>query len=250
LLLSGIGPEAELSRLDIEVKARLDGVGENLQDHPIAGLFRRCLEPVTLRNATGPASLLRYAFTRRGPLSSNIAEAGAFVRSPLATAAPDIQFHVSPGLFLDHGRRRPPFHGFSLGPTLVSPRSRGHIRLRSKDPFDAPLIFGRHLSEPSDLQALLWGMELARDIVANVPAVDRNGLESYVRRSAELLYHPCGTCRMGTDAQSVVDPRLRVRGVRGLSVADASVMPVIPRGNTHAPTVMIAERLASWLDAG
>ena len=210
--------------------------------------------------------MLQYALRRRGPLSSNIAEAGAFVTSPDAGALPDIQFHFSPGIFLNHGFERPNFHGFSIGPTLVAPRSRGELRLRSDDPFDHPLIFGNHLQVTSDRKALLWGLNLARELAssrafapfagdafwpgavpgAQLPDVD---MEGYLRKSAELLYHPVGTCRMGQDELSVVDPELRVKGVRGLCIADASVMPVITRGNTHAATVMIAERLAHFLTA-
>jgi len=261
LMLSGLGPEAELRRAGVVPRVALAGVGRNLQDHPIAGIYRRCLQPVTLRDAEGPRALLQYAFGRRGMLSSNIAEAGAFVTSPEAGELPDIQYHFSPGLFLKHGFERPKCHGFSIGPTLIAPRSRGHLQLRSSNPFDRPLIFGNHLKEVEDRRALLWGLEFAQALASThafsafagdefwpgVPDGGKQSLESYLRGNAELLYHPCGTCRMGQGEQSVVDPGLRVRGVRGLYVADASVMPVITRGNTHAPTVMIAERLASWL---
>jgi choline dehydrogenase len=210
--------------------------------------------------------LLQYALGRRGPLSSNIAEAGAFVISPEGGALPDIQFHFSPGIFLNHGFDRPNLHGFSIGPTLVAPRSRGQLRLRSNDPVDRPLIFGNHLQAIEDRKALLWGLELAKALASTRAFARYAGdafwpgaapgaqlrdvdMENYLRKSAELLYHPCGTCRMGQDELSVVDPELRVRGVRGLCVADASVMPVITRGNTHAATVMIAERLAHFLTA-
>jgi choline dehydrogenase len=261
LMLSGIGPEHELRSVGILPRVLSAGVGQNLQDHPIAGILRQSVQPVTLRNAEGPRALLEYALFRRGHLSSNIAEAGAFVQSPEAARLPDIQFHFSPGLFLNHGLDRPKLHGYSIGPTLIAPRSRGRLSLRSNRPFDKPLIFGNHLSDASDRKALLWGLELAREL-AQARAFDAfrgdeywpdevpqspGGLESHLRRTAELLYHPTGTCRMGQDELSVVDPKLQVRGVRGLHVADASVMPVIPRGNTHAPTVMIAERLASFL---
>lgn len=261
LMLSGIGPEAELQRADIATRVALPGVGQNLQDHPIAGIYRHCLQPLTLRDAEGPWALLQYALTRRGPLSSNIAEAGAFVASPESNGLPDIQFHFSPGIFLNHGFERPNLHGFSIGPTLIAPRSRGQVKLRSNDPFDRPLIFGNHLWAVEDRRALLWGLELSKSLASTrafaafagdeywpgTPPIGAQGLESYMRANSELLYHPCGTCSMGTSELSVVDPQLRVRGVSGLYVADASVMPVITRGNTHAATVMIAEHFASSL---
>jgi choline dehydrogenase-like flavoprotein len=261
LLLSGVGPASELARLDIPVKADLPGVGANLQDHPFAGLAVSSTQAVSLRNAESLAAVLQYAFSRSGPLSSNVAEAGAFVRSPAARAAPDIQFHFAPVFFVEHGFVPMRGHGFSIGPTLIAPHSRGRVALGSKDPEAPPLIFGNHLSAPEDLAALRWGLELGRELAA-APAFDayRGGeqrpgphvvgaaaIEQYIRATTELLYHPCGTCRMGRDELSVVDPELRVRGIRNLRVADASVMPSITRGNTLAPTIMIAERLAAWL---
>lgn len=261
LLLSGVGPAAELERLGVRVAANLPGVGANLQDHPIVGIAQRSRAPISLRNAESVGALLKYVLSRSGPLSSNIAEAGAFVRSPGATSAPDIQYHFAPGFFIDNGFVRPRGHGFSIGPTLVAPRSRGRLRLASSDPLAAPLIFGNHLSEPADLAALCWGIELAREIAA-APAFDayrgeeylpgsqvrgRAAIEQHVRDTTTLLYHPAGTCRMGKDPLSVVDPELRVHGIQALRVADASVMPSVIRGNTQAPTLMIAERLAAWL---
>ncbi|MEY2934706.1 MAG: hypothetical protein RL033_5455 [Pseudomonadota bacterium] len=264
LLLSGVGPARELAQLGIAVQVDLPGVGANLQDHPIAGVAYRCRHPVSLLNAESFGAMLQYLFTRSGPLSSNVAEAGAFVRSPGARTAPDIQYHFAPTFFIDNGFVAPPGHGFSIGPTLVAPVSRGRLALASRDPLAPPLIFGQHLSEPADLAAMRWGIELAREIAAAPPfdayraeecwpgsnVHGTTALEQHVKDTMTLLYHPCGTCRMGKDALSVVDPQLRVHGVEGLRVADASVMPSITRGNTQAPTVMIAERLASWLQPG
>jgi choline dehydrogenase len=261
LLLSGVGPARELERLGIEVALDLPGVGRNLQDHPIAGIAQHSRHAVSLRNAESFGAILRYALTGTGPLSSNVAEAGAFVRSPGARRAPDIQFHFAPAFFIDNGFVRPPGHGFSIGPTLVAPLSRGWLTLASRDPLTPPLIFGNHLSEPADLAALRWGVELARELAAAsafdayrgeeyLPGSRVQGaaaIEQHIRNTVTLLYHPVGTCRMGKDALSVVDPELRVHCIRGLRVADASVMPCITRGNTQAPTVMIAERLADWL---
>lgn len=261
LLLSGIGPARQLEDLGIAVRVDLPGVGENLQDHPIVGIAHRCRHPISLRNAESFGAMLQYLLTGAGPLSSNVAEAGAFVRSPGARGAPDIQYHFAPTFFIDNGFVYPPGHGFSVGPTLVAPRSRGRLRLASSDPLAAPLIFGRHLTEPEDLAALRWGIELAREITAAAPfdvyraeecwpgahVRDAASIEQHVRDTMTLLYHPCGTCRMGQDELSVVDPGLRVRGLAGLFVADASVMPSVPRGNTQGATIMIAERCASWL---
>jgi choline dehydrogenase len=199
--------------------------------------------------------------THRGPLSSNLAEAGAFVRTDPGLTAPDLQFHFAPVFYVDHGATRPPGHGFSIGPTLLSPKSRGCIRLCPGDPGAAPMILGNHLGHADDLDRLVEGFRLARTIAGTRAFAPWRGAEflpgpntrsdhditAYLRAKVELLYHPCGTAKMGTDAMAVVDPELRVRGARGLRVADASVMPTIPRGNTNAPTIMIAERLAAFL---
>jgi len=261
LLLSGIGPTDELARHGIPVAARLDGVGENLQDHPAAGIAYKCKAPISLKNAEGLGAAFQYMFGRRGPLTSNVAEAGAFARSSSHLDAPDIQFHFAPAFFLEHGFVKPPGHGLSIGPTLVAPVSRGNVRLRSADPTAPPRIIANVLSQEADMAALVAGLRLARKIGAAAAFDPFRGeeqhpgdrvttdddLRAHVRATAELLYHPCGTCKMGKDDLAVVDPELRVRGVAGLRVADASVMPVIPRGKTNAPTIMIAERLAKLL---
>ncbi len=261
LLLSGVGPADALSSFGIRAVVELDGVGKNLQDHPAIGIALECTKPISLRIAEAPMAYLEYAARRTGPLCSNIAEAGAFVRSYSTAEAPDIQFHFAPAYYVDHGFVRPPGHGFTIGPTLVAPSSRGRLTLRSAQPFAPPLICGNHLSEARDMKALLAGIKLAREIAAaaafgpyrgaeylpGASAKSDQDLENHIRSMVELLYHPCGTCKMGKDDEAVVDPELRVRGVSGLRVADASVMPTITRGNTNAPTIMIAERLAAWL---
>ncbi len=261
LLLSGIGPADELAAHGVRVAVDLPGVGRNLQDHLAAGLAHACTQPVSLTNAESVASLLRYLLGRGGPLTSNVAEAGAFVTIRSSAPAPDLQLHFAPVFFVDHGLTRPEGHGFTIGPTLLTPRSRGRITLRSADPFAAPAIDPRYLSEAEDVAMLVEGLALCRRLAATRalapfrgpetlpgPAVQGEAaLAAYVRDRSQTLYHPVGTCRMGHDATAVVDPFLRVHGVQRLRVVDASIMPTITRGNTNAPTVMIAEKAADIL---
>lgn len=265
LLLSGLGPADELRALDIPVVADLAEVGRNLQDHLDFCTLYKCSSPITYDFSRWQeiAVLLRYLLTRSGPGVSNIAEAGAFVRSPLAPdPRPDIQLHFVPAQLDDHGRNRLAGHGFTVHACALRPHSRGHLRLRSRRPQDPPLIQAGYLSDARDLPVLLEGIRLSRQIVHAAPFAPFRGAEvlpgeqclsaqdlaEMVRRKAETIYHPAGSCRMGSDPRSVVDERLRVRGVEGLRVVDASVMPRLIGGNTNAPTVMIAEKAADWLD--
>ena len=261
LMLSGIGSADALRTHGIDVVVDQPEVGQNLQDHLIVGLRYRSSETSSLLAAESLKSVAQYLISRRGMLSSNVAEAGAFVSTRDAESVPDLQFHCAPALFEDHGRERPREHGFSLGPTLVRSHSRGHLMLRSDDPTAHPTIDPCYLDDPRDLQTLVEGLKLAREIVAQssynkvrgeelTPGKEvgtKEDLEEYVRQTAETLYHPVGTCRMGSDEQSVVDPALRVRGVDQLRVVDASVMPSVPTGNTNAPTLMIAEKAANLI---
>ena len=261
LMLSGIGPADDLRALGLDVVVDRPAVGDNLHDHLITGLHFALREPVSLVNAESISSVLRYLVTRRGMLSSNIAEAGLFVDSHGAGGVPDLQFHVAPILFQDHGLTPPTDHGFSIGPTLVRPKSRGRLTLRSADPTVHPAIDPAALAEQADVDVLVAGLRLAREIAEAGPldrfrgemllpgpaSFDTADLERHVRETSETLYHPVGTCRMGADADAVVDPDLRVRGVEGLRVVDASVMPTITNGNTNAPTLMIAERAADLI---
>jgi choline dehydrogenase len=267
LLLSGIGPAADLEALGIPVAAASPGVGHNLHDHLDFCTVNQCTQPLTYDFSRGRALavLARYLLTHSGPGASNLAEAGAFVCSALAVdERPDVQLHFVPAQLDNHGRNRLPGHGFSIHACALRPASRGLIRLRSADVADAPRIEPRYLSEPRDLEVLLEGMRLARAIIAAAPFAPFRGrgvypgeglsspreLEEILRRKAETLYHPVGTCRMGSDAAAVVDGELRVRGVEGLRVVDASIMPRLIGGNTNAPTIMIAEQAADLLLGG
>jgi choline dehydrogenase len=258
LMLSGVGPADALGEYGIDVVADSPDVGANLQDHPICGITLHSKKRITLDIAETIPNFLRWLFLHNGPLTSNVAEGAGFVRTRDDLDAPDIQLLFAPAWFVDHGFTRPPGCGFSIGATLLTPKSRGRITLRSNNPLDAPAIDGNFFSDPADMTTMLRGMQICRDIIRAkafdefrgaelMPGDDVVDMTEHVRNTCEMLYHPVGTCRMGSDDASVVDPQLRVRGVERLRVIDASVMPVIVRGNTNAPTIMIAERAAGWV---
>ena len=264
LLLSGIGPAEHLREMGVPVVAHSPEVGSNLQDHLDFCTVSRSTQPISydFSRLQELGVALRYFLTHSGPGVSNIAEAGGFVRSRLAPdARPDLQLHFVPAQLDDHGRNRLPGHGFTVHACVLRPRSRGTITLRSTRPQDPPRIQASYLSEPGDLEALLEGVGIARDIIRAAPFVayrgaevfpgesvtTRSELEAVVRRKAETIYHPSGTCRMGRDADAVLDANLRVRGIEALRVIDASAMPKLIGGNTNAPTIMIAEKAAAEL---
>jgi choline dehydrogenase len=261
LLLSGIGDPERLRAVGVEPRHALPGVGANLQDHLAAGINVHCPRPVTLVAAESLGQLARYVLLAKGMLSSNVAEAVAFVRSEADLPAPDLELIFGAAPFIEHGFVVPPGHGLSVGVILLQPESRGRVSLASANPADPPVIDPGYLSTGDDLRRLVTGLRLAERILetealrpfVGAPMdpwpgrVDDDTLGRYVRQRAETLYHPVGTCRMGSDAQAVVDGDLRVHGLTGLRVVDASVMPRINRGHTQAPVYMIAERAADLI---
>jgi choline dehydrogenase len=264
LLLSGIGPAEHLRAFGIPVVADVPGVGGNLQDHLLSGACYQCRRPIALDRAETFGNLLKYLCLRRGPLTSNIAEAGGFVRVGAEAGLPDVQLYFAPAYYIEHGFVRPAGCGFSLGACPLRPWSRGRIRLRSADPLQPPAIDPRYLEDARDRDMLRAGLRLARRLAGSA-AFDRirgpeympgenvqtdAEVDEHVRQKAETLYHPVGTCKMGKDSQAVVNDRLQVHGVRGLRVVDASVMPTLPGGNTNAPTIMIAEKATDLIRKG
>jgi choline dehydrogenase-like flavoprotein len=242
----------------VAVRHDLPGVGRNLQDHPFITMLNEMSDTHSLYKADAPKNLAEWLLRRSGPLSSTVAESVAFVRTRPGLAAADVQFHVGAAYFEKHGQEEWDGHCFVIAPTLVTPKARGRVWLRSADPSDKPRVLTNTLSEPEDVASMVAGMKLAREIMATEPlrskivrplkpgadVVTDDDLVDHLRERVELIYHPVGTCRMGQDDLAVVDPELRVRGLEGLRVVDASVMPIITGGNTNAPTMMIAERAA------
>ena len=261
LMLSGIGPANHLKELGIPVVADLPGVGQNLQDHPAIVVLYASTQPISLAHAQEPKHLQDFVENKKGPLTSNVAEGGAFVRTQADLPMPDIQYHFAPVYYLNHGFTVPEGDGYTIGPTLLHPKSRGYIALRSTNPAEAPIIQPNYFADESDMKALVEGVKIARKIgetQAFAPFRDKEThpgpqvqsdeeITEYIRTTVESLYHPVGTCKMGNDAMAVVDAHLRVHGVEGLRVIDASIMPTVVGGNTNAPTIMIAEKAADMI---
>jgi choline dehydrogenase len=261
LLLSGIGPATHLAEVGVDVLVDLPGVGANLHDHPVVPVLWFTQGTDDLYSAENLGGMLQWLVARRGKFTSNVAETGAFLRTRDGLPAPDVQFHVAPAMFINHGMTEPPGMGFSIGPTLVDVASRGRLTLRSADPRVPPVLQPNYLDVGSDLESLVAGVTIAREVAEQAPlrrflrseylpgpgVRTADELREYVRTSAETLYHPVGTCAMGTGDEAVVDSELRVRGVDGLRVVDASVMPLVPRGNTNAPTIALAERASDLI---
>jgi choline dehydrogenase len=268
LMLSGIGPADHLRERGIQVRADSPGVGSNLSDHPAVTMLWHTPRTRGLWEKAGPGNLVRWQLMHSGPMTTNVAEAGGFGRSAPDLPAPDLQWHALPGPYQDAGLADPAVRALSLLVALVAVRSRGKIRLLSADPRHKPAIDPGYLSHGSDIDPLVAGIRLAREFAAARPMSktctaelapgdevrDDAEIRDFIRRDLTTLYHPVGTCAMGGDSPvassrltSVVDTELRVRGVDGLRVVDASVMPTVPRGNTNAPTIAIAERAADLI---
>lgn len=261
LLLSGVGPAGQLQQMGIPVVADLAGVGQNLHDHLLVPVVYHCSRPVSLNRADTLFNLIRYLLFRRGHFTSNLAEAGAFWQILPNSPVPDLQFHFIPAYFLENGFMRPPGDGFTIGATLIYPKSRGYLALRSPDPNTPPLIQPNYGQHSDDLAILVGGIKLARQIANSPPFAPYRSDEylpgrdtshdsailDHIATFAQTLYHPVGSCKMGLDPLAVVSPALKVHGIDGLRVADAAIMPAIISGNTNAPTMMIAEKAADLI---
>ncbi|MGK0371051.1 MAG: choline dehydrogenase-like flavoprotein [Glaciecola sp.] len=268
LMLSGIGPKQHLAEHGIDCVADLPGVGQNLQDHLDAIVQHRCEAKEGYAVALGAfpkyvKSVFQYMFNRNGLFSSNIAEAGGFVKTQYANGIADIQYHFLPAILLDHGRKTAFGYGYGVHICCLYPKSRGEITLRSADPSQPAVIDPKYLEHEDDQKVMVDGVKKAREILATKDfeqyqsreigpgpeaQTDEQILE-FIRKRAETIYHPIGTCKMGNveDANTVVDSQLKVKGIARLRVIDASVMPSLIGGNTNAPTIMIAERAADLI---
>jgi choline dehydrogenase len=267
LLRSGIGPEQEITKHGIEHKVDLPGVGKNLQDHidylsvhkyKSLNLFGFSLGTIFLKY---PYELIKYLLMKTGMFTSTVAEAGGFIRSRNDITVPDIQLHFAPGMVVDHGRESVWGTGLSCHTCLLRPKSRGEVTLQSADPKDDPKIDPKFLSHPDDMRDMVAGYKKMMKVMNKEPLskytsghvqrpVDLDNdedIEQAIREDADTVYHPVGTCKMGSDEMSVVNERLKVHKVSGLRVIDASIMPTLVGGNTNAPTIMIGEKASDMI---
>jgi len=261
LMRSGIGPSDELARHGIAVAVDRPSVGADLQDHIASGMAVATDGGSLYGADRDPRTLARWVARRSGPATSNLGEAIAFLRTDESEPAPDIELLAIPAPMLDHGRTRFPEHGLTIAAIVLTPQSRGRIGLRSADPSAPPIVEPGTFTDPGgrDLARMVSGLRTVQALLSETRALGRRitgrlsptaplhdlaGLRAHARATAQTLYHPVGTCRMGSDEAAAVDPELRVRGVTGLRVADASVMPRIVRGHTNAPSIAIGVRAA------
>jgi choline dehydrogenase len=265
LMLSGIGDADVLKRFGIPVQADLKGVGKNLQDHLDCSIQYESTQPITLYSQANPLAAaktgLQYLLFGTGLATGQGLESGAFLKSRPDLETPDLQLHFIAALMFDHTRRKADRHGFMAHVCQLRPESRGYISLKSADPFVPPLIQPNYLEAEEDRRAMREGVRLAREVFAQTAFDPYRGpelmpgahvqtdeqIDTFIRKTAETIYHPVGSAKMGRDADAVVDAQLRVHGVEGLRVVDASVMPDLVSGNTNAPTIMIAEKASDMM---
>jgi len=255
-MLSGVGPAEHLTMREIEVLLDQPDVGQNLSDHTSTYSVWTTPEPESLLQALEPAAMEEFGASQTGPFASNLAEAGGFARVEDGVEAPDVQFHVAPIQIVDEGTRDPEAHGVWVSPCILTPKSRGSVQLASNDPTAKPVIRNAFYDDEADMTRMIAALRLAEDICAQpafapycaerftAPAGESD--EDFRRHAAATtyeIYHPAGTCAMG----SVLDAELRVEGLEGVRVVDCSAMPTVPRGNTNAPVIALAERAADLI---
>ena len=264
LLRSGVGPAEEIIKHGIDHKHELPGVGKNLQDHidylSVHKYNSMELIGFSLKSIfyKFPLEILKYIFAKVGMFTSTVAEAGGFIKSRQDIEIPDLQLHFAPAMVIDHGRTSVWGHGLSCHVCLLRPKSRGEVTLNSSDPFEDPKIDPKFLSHPDDMKDMIAGYKKMMAILNTGPVSkytsnhvqrpidinDDKDIEQAIREDADTVYHPVGTCKMGSDEMAVVNDSLKVHGIEGLRVVDASIMPTLIGGNTNAPTIMIGEKAA------
>jgi choline dehydrogenase len=266
LQLSGVGPKELLSSFRIPIIQELPGVGENLQDHLQLRLMYKCTKPITtnddLRTLWGKLRIgAKWFFTRKGPLAIGINQGGLFTRVLPESRTPDVQFHFATLSAELAGAKPHPWPGFTMSVCQLRPQSRGWVRVGSADPLQPPAMQPNYLSTELDRRCAIEAIRLGRRLAdtkslrpyiqeeyrPGAQAASEEDLLEFARNYGATIFHPSGTCKMGSDAMAVVDPELKVRGIEKLRVVDCSIMPTLVSGNTHAPVVMIAEKAADLI---